>query len=119
MAKIGGSALLVYQGTFDLSPMVALQRLMRARAVGDQDPQLALELGQQAADLDPGNGDAHVVMCASYKSLGQIEKAEQECNLGLTLIRKDPQYGPEQVQYLEKFISRNGLQIHSAASVER
>jgi Dolichyl-phosphate-mannose-protein mannosyltransferase len=112
MAKIGGSALLVYQGTFDLSPMVAFQRLLRAKTVGDQDPQLALALGQQAADLDPGNGDAHVVMCASYKSLGQIEKADQECNLGLTLVRKDPQYGPEQVQYLENFITRNGLQVY-------
>jgi hypothetical protein len=112
VTKIGGSALLVYQGTFDLSPMVAFQRLLRAKTVGDQDPQLALELGQQAADLDPGNGDAHLVMCASYKSLGQIEKADQECNLGLTLVREDPQYGPEQVQYLENFITRNGLQVY-------
>jgi hypothetical protein len=116
-AKIGGSALLVYKGTFDLSPIVVLQLLVRARAVGEQEPQRALDLGRQAAEMDPTSGDAHVVMCAIYRDLGQQEKAEQECNLGLLLVRKDPQYGPDEVKYLENFITRNGLKIHDSAAM--
>jgi len=42
-----------------------------------------------------------------------MAKAEQECNAGLALIRKDPQYGPQQVTYMEDFISKKGLRIYS------
>ncbi len=55
-------------------------------------------------------------MCSSYQALGQIDKAEQECNTGLELVRKDPQYGPEQVKYLEDFIARKGLKIYSSSA---
>jgi len=119
MAKIGGSAVLVYQGRFDLSPLVSVQLLQRAREIGDQGPQneqLVLELAQQAAKLDPLNGDAHVVICGSYHVLGQDDKAEQECNLGLALVRKDPQYGPQQVKYLEDFITDKGLRIYTSGT---
>jgi hypothetical protein len=113
-AKLGGSALLVYEGTFDLSPIAAAELSIRAAEVGEQQPQLAFELAQRAAELDPSNGDAHVQMCAGYRILGEQDKAEQECNLGLALVRKDPQYGPEQVRYLEEFINRNGLKIYNS-----
>ncbi len=117
IAKIGGSALLVYKGTFDVSPMVAFQLLSRARGEGEQDPQLALELAQRAAELDPSNGDAHVVMCGSYRALGEMEKAQQECDLAVALIRRDPQYGPQQIEFLKNFILRNGLKIDDSAAV--
>ncbi len=118
-AKLGGSAVLVYEGTFDVGPIVAVQLLFRARQIGDEGDQnepLVLELAQQASKLDPLNGDAHVVICGSYHILGQDDKAERECNLGLALVRKDPQYGPQQVKYLEDFITRNGLRIWSSSS---
>lgn len=118
VAKLGGSALLVYRGTFDLSPIVASELLFRARLIADQgaDEQTILSLAQQASRLDPLNGDAHAVMCASYHALGQDGKAEQECNLALDLVRKDPQYGPEQVKDLETFITKKGLTIYNATS---
>ena len=112
-AKLGGSALLVYEGSINVSPIVAAQLLVRARTIGDQDPEAALELAQRASVLDPLSGDAHAVMCGSYAALGQMAKAEQECNAGLALIRKDPQYGPQQVTYMEDFISKKGLRIYS------
>lgn len=114
VAKLGGSALLVYEGTFDVSPLVAAQVLVRARQAGEQDPQAALMLAQQASVLDPASGDAHVVMCGAYRGLGEIAKAQQECDTGLALVRKDPQYGPEQVKYLKDFILRNGLQVRDS-----
>ena len=116
-AKLGGSAVLVYEGTFNVGPIVAIQLLFRARQIGEQDEQAVLELAQRAAQLDPLNGDAHVVMCSSYNLLGQIDKAEQECNTGLTLVRNDPQYGPEQIKYLEDFIAKKGLKIYSSSSL--
>ncbi len=113
VAKLGGSALLVYQGTFDLSPLVAAQLLYRARELGEQDQQRVLELAQQAAQLDPSRGDAHAVMCGSYHVLGQDDQAEKECNLALALIRNDPKYGPEQIKYMEQFITGKGLKIYN------
>jgi 4-amino-4-deoxy-L-arabinose transferase-like glycosyltransferase len=111
-AKLGGSALLVYEGTFDVEPIVAFQLLQQARTAGEESPQLALDYAQKAAALDPLSGDAHVVMCASYRTLGQTTRAEQECNRGLALVRNDPQYGPEQIKYLEEFITKDGLRIY-------
>jgi 4-amino-4-deoxy-L-arabinose transferase-like glycosyltransferase len=115
VAKLGGSALLVYEGTIDVSPIVAAQLLAQARQV-EGNEQAVLELAQKASALDPSSGDAHVVMCSSYQLLGQLDKAEQECNKGLELVRKDPQYGPEQVKYLEDFITRKGLRIYSSST---
>ncbi|MGA3128949.1 MAG: phospholipid carrier-dependent glycosyltransferase [Candidatus Korobacteraceae bacterium] len=111
VAKLGGSALLVYEGTFDVSPLVAAQVLVRARLAGEQDPEAALTLAQQASALDPASGDAHAVMCGAYRGIGQAAQAQQECDTALALVRKDPQYGPEQVKYLKDFILRNGLQV--------
>lgn len=113
VAKLAGSALLVYQGTIDVSPIVAAQLLVRAREVGEQDPQQGLELAMKAAALDPLSGDAHAVICGSYHALGELAKAEQECNIGLALVRKDPQYSAEQVDRLKYFISEKGLRIYS------
>jgi hypothetical protein len=118
VAKLGGSALLVYRGTFDLSPIVAAQLLFRARLIAVQgaDEETILSLAQQASRFDPLSGDAHAVMCGSYHALGQDAKAEQECNLALELVRKDPQYGPKQVKDLERFISEKGLTIYNDSS---
>jgi hypothetical protein len=108
-AKLGGSALLVYEGTFDVGPLVAAQLLLEARELGQQDPQSALELAQKASSLDPQSGDAHVVICGAYHALGDPARAQQECDTGLALVRQDPQYGPEHVKFLQDFILRNGL----------
>jgi hypothetical protein len=114
-AKLGGSALMVYEGTFDLSPLVALQLVSQARAAAakEHNPQLALELAQKAAALDPSLGDAHIVMCASYHQLGQTENARRECNMGVALIRKDPQFGPQTMKFLDNYLAKNGLDIYT------
>ncbi len=111
VAKLGGSALLVYEGTFDVSPLVAAQVLVQARQI-EGNEQAVIELAQKASVLDPSSGDAHVVMCGAYRVLGQVTQAQLECDTALALVRKDPQYGPQQVQYLKDFILRNGLEVH-------
>jgi hypothetical protein len=112
-AKLGGSALLVYEGTFDVGPLVAAQLLLEARELGQQDPQSALELAQKASSLDPKSGDAHVVICGAYHALGDLARAQQECDTGLALVRQDLQYGPEHVKFLQDFILRNGLTVEN------
>ncbi len=97
---------------------MAAQLLVKARQVGDQDPQAALEMAAKASALDPLSGDAHAVMCGSYDTLGQIDQAEEECNVGLALIRKDPQYGQQQVKYMEEFIGKKGLRIYNATNAQ-
>jgi len=111
VAKLGGSALLVYQGTINVGPIVAAQLLVQAREIGEQDPQQALQLAQRASALDPASGDAHVVICGAYHALGHLDQAQQECDAGLALVRKDPQYGPEHIKFLKEFILRNGLKV--------
>jgi len=34
------------------------------------------------------------VSCGAYHALGDLAKAQQECDTALALVRKDPQYGP-------------------------
>lgn len=113
VAKLGGSALLVYQGTFDVSPIVAAQLLTKARLLDGDEP-AALALAQRASALDPSSGDAHAVMCGAYHSLGQQAQAQQECDTALVLVREDPQYGPEQVKRLKDFMLRNGLKVRDS-----
>jgi len=113
VAKLGGSALLVYEGTFDVSPLVAAQVLVQARHI-EGNEQAVIEMAQKASALDPSSGDAHAVICGAFHVLGQQAQAQQECDTALALVRKDPQYGPEQVQYLKDFILRNGLQIRDS-----
>lgn len=119
VAKLGGSALLVYQGTFDLSPIVAAQLVHDAREKGEADPRVALDNAKRAVALDPSNGEAHVMICASYRGFGQLQEAEQECNIGLSLMRQNPKYRPEQIRRLEDFITRNELRIYTRTSTSQ
>ena len=118
-AKIGGSALLAYEGTFDTSPMLAAQLIMRAANVEDRDPPLAFRLAGQAAQLDPTNGQARLIMCKAYRSFGDDEKALEECKAGLSLLAADPEYSPPLVTYIRDLMIRSGLPIDTSLPVDR
>ena len=113
-AKLGGSALLVYQGTFNMSPIVAGQLLIRAYDVRDQDPQLSLQLSQRAAALDPSNGRAHVYICNNYHRMGADDKAIPECIAGFSLLRNNPEENLVKLKYLEDMVIQSGLPINRA-----
>jgi len=118
-AKLGGSALLVYEGTFDTSSMVASQLLIRANAEKENNPQQAFDLAEQAAKLDPSLGLAHLIMCRSYRVFGNDDSARNECRTGLALLRQDPEYSAPVVQYMEDLITKSGLQLDGSAAVQR
>ncbi len=89
--KIGGSALLVYEGDFDtrLDASKSERDLMMRAYVAGQ-PSMALQHGRQALDLAPASPLAHSDMCTLLSQLGQMDSAFNECSMALDLIRRDP-----------------------------
>jgi hypothetical protein len=111
-AQLGGSALFVYEGSFDLTPMVSAERLKLARGRGPREPMFAIDTGRQVLLFDPQNHLAHAVMCYAYATLGDRSAAEQHCNLALELIPQDP-YGLESdSETVKAFMLEHGLQVH-------
>jgi len=119
IAKLGGSALLVYQGTFDTSPLVAAQLMMHADKIKTEEPQKAFDLAQKAAIMDPTLGLAHLIMCRSYRAFGDDASAIAECSKGLSLLRNDPEYQPQIIKYMETLITNSGLQIDTSDAAVR
>ena len=114
-AKLAGSALLVYEGTIDVSPIVAAQLLLQAREIGEQDPQQALELAQKAAALDPHERRRtcrHLrrLPCAWRSREGPAGVRHRDSRW-FARIRSTV---PSRSSILKDFILRNGLQIHSS-----
>jgi hypothetical protein len=112
-AKLGGSALFVYDGNFDLTPMVAAERLKLATSVGPRDPQFAIAQASDVLSFDPNNGLANAVLCYSYATLGEAGMAEQHCNIALKLMREDRFSLPHDTADVTAFMRRHGLQIYS------
>ena len=112
-AKLGGSALFVYEGSFDLTPIVAAERLKLATSVGPRDPQFAIAQASDVLIFDPNNALAHAVLCYSHATLGENEAAGQHCNLALKLMRDDPFSGPHDVQDVTTFMRRHGLRVYN------
>jgi len=112
-AKLGGSALFVYDGSFDMTPIVAAERLKLATSMGPRDPQFAITQAAEVLGFDPHNGLAHAVLCYARTSLGEPSVAEQHCNLALKLMRQDPFAVPHDILDVTEFMRRHGLHIYA------
>ena len=88
-AKLGGSALFVYEGNFDLSGPLATYHAAQSANLLASDTQAAMREAQRAIAFDPRNHIAHFVMCLGADTLGDKDRAEQECNTTLRLIHED------------------------------
>lgn len=86
--RLGGSALLVYEGTFDLRPLVSAT-LVRRNVDPSWTPQEKMDRARLAATVDPNNPDAYMIMCRWSMQFGDAEAAGTECNTGLHLILSD------------------------------
>ncbi len=111
VAKLGGSALLVYEGTFDLKPLVTEQRLQAALSNSESLPELASEIEAVVAS-DPMNARTHYILCDVYGASGQNEAAERECNLGIDLDYAQPGTNLIEAKQREKTLAVNGLRIY-------
>jgi hypothetical protein len=89
--KIGGSALLVYEGDFDTRLDASKsERDLMMRAYTSGQPSMALQHGRQALVFAPGSPLVHSDMCTLLSQLGQMDSAFNECSIALDLIRRDP-----------------------------
>lgn len=87
-AILGGSALLVYEGTFDLTPIIAAQHVKRIGTDVHTPPEV-LEEALTAIKLDPSNMLAHLRACQAYAYMGQAENAQVECDKLYELKKND------------------------------
>ncbi len=89
--KIGGSALLVYEGDFDTRLAAAKsERDLMVRAASAGQSALALLHGQRAVELAPGSALAHRYFCALLAQTGQLDAALKECYAAQNLMLQDP-----------------------------
>ena len=109
-AQIGGSAFLVYEGTFDLSPIIAMQHLARIGA-DVHEPLAVLEEAKIAAWLDPENALAYLRMCQAYLYLGQRDDAQSACNALLRAMKNDIYYGEGDRMRIVQTMTENGLLV--------
>ncbi|MGC2324477.1 MAG: glycosyltransferase family 39 protein [Terriglobales bacterium] len=107
---IGGSAFLVYEGTFDLSPIISMQHLARI-GVDVDEPNAVLEEAKLAAGLDPQNADAYFVMCQAYLYLGQRDDARSACNAQLKATKSDIYSGESDRMRIIQMMTINGLLV--------
>lgn len=112
-AKLGGSALFVYDGSFDMVPIVAAERLKLATSMGPRDPQFAISQANQVLAFDPSNGLAHAVLCYAQATLGQQSAAEPECNLALKLMRENPFALAQDTRDVTAFMRQHGLRNYT------
>ncbi len=89
--KIGGSALLVYEGDFDTRLAAAKsERDLMVRAASAGQPASALLHGKRAVELAPGSALSHSYFCALLAQTGQLDAALKECYAAQNLILQDP-----------------------------
>ncbi len=89
-ARIGGSALLVYEGDFDtgLNAAVAERNLARNAAAAGQ-ASAALEHAQKAVDFGPSSPLAHADRCILLEPT-RVDLAWKECSTARSLLLQDP-----------------------------
>jgi 4-amino-4-deoxy-L-arabinose transferase-like glycosyltransferase len=113
IATLGGSALLVYEGDFDLTVVAAYQHLALAQQELGANRQQAMADAEAAAALAPDSPAIHALTCSLARLRGEFERAERECNLALQLFRTDPTASLTDAAGLAKFMRRNGMKIYA------
>ena len=109
-AKLGGSALFVYEGDFDLSSFVASYHAQQSAGMLAYDARSAMREAQEAVWFDARNHIGHFVMCLAAEALGNPVQAEQECNATLKVLREDPNVLADRPG-IEKYMRSHGMRV--------
>lgn len=109
-AKLGGSALFVYEGDFDLSSFVASYHAQQSAGMLAYDARSAMREAQEAVWFDARNHIGHFVMCLAAEALGNPVQAEQECNATLKVLREDPNVLADR-HGIEKYMRSHGMRV--------
>lgn len=90
VARLGGSAMLVFRGSFDTTSLVAREIGVRALALQRQGhPEEALPLAQQAVQLTPDSAFAHAFLGAMLMLNQRPAEAMAECQKGRAIALAD------------------------------
>ncbi len=82
-AKLGGSAMLVYEGTFDTHLMAALTYALRSGlALKHDDNEAALANAQQALEIAPDSPTAQLSYGVMLARMGRYQEAMPHCQAG-------------------------------------
>jgi 4-amino-4-deoxy-L-arabinose transferase-like glycosyltransferase len=109
-AKLGGSALFVYEGDFDLSSFVASYHAQQSAGMLAYDARSAMREAQEAVWFDARNHIGHFVVCLAAEALGNPVQAEQECNATLKVLREDPNVLADRPG-IEKYMRSHGMRV--------
>jgi hypothetical protein len=112
-AKLGGSALFVYEGDFDLSNCLASFHALQSTNLFPFDKIQAMREAEQAVGFDARNHIAHFVMCLGSEELGDHARAERECNTTLRLLREDSNVLADRPG-IESYMKEQGMRITGA-----
>lgn len=89
--KIGGSALLVFEGDFDTKLAAAKsERELMVQAYSVGEPGTALLHGRRSVELAPESALAHGQLCELQALMGQLEAALSECDRAQKILLRDP-----------------------------
>jgi hypothetical protein len=113
-ATLAGSAMLVYEGEFDLSPIAAAEHFSLAQKAPDQAATES-EL-QMAIGLDPRFAAPHIQLCTLASFHRDINDAERECNLAMQLSLDDPSIPRATATSLVRFMRRRGIRIQTQSA---
>ena len=90
-SKLGGSALLVYEGDFDTSFAASLsESQMMHRDFSAGQISSALEHGRRSVEFAPNSVVPHYDFCTVLADAGQTDSALQECSTAQMLVNSDP-----------------------------
>jgi hypothetical protein len=120
-ATLAGSAMLVYEGEFDLSPIAAEEHYRLAQAAKDNnndndnhnDQALTRSELQTAIALDPRFAAPHIQLCVYATFHGDMTGAEQECNRALELSLQDPATPKATTRSLARFMRQHSIRIQA------
>jgi hypothetical protein len=112
--KIGGSALLVYEGDFDTRlPAAKSERDLMVRASAAGHVSEAMLHGERAIALAPHSALAHTYLCALLLQTAQLDAARNECHIAENLMLEDPlreEPGRKQsLKELKSWLSATGI----------
>lgn len=109
-ATFGGSALFVYEGSFDLSTCLASYHAQQSTKILAYDTREAMREAELAVTFDARNHIGHFVMCLGAEVLGNAAQAERECNTTLKVLREDPNVLADRAG-IEKYMKSHGMRV--------
>ena len=106
--KIGGSALLVYEGDFDAGRAAAISETnLMESAFSAGQTSVALLHANRAVELAPDSANTHCTLCSLLAQIGQTDSALRECYTAQILLLHDPLRGePLRKEFLDSIEAR-------------